>query len=70
VEVWSSYSFEHVMLIHNVFHNNNEEFYLLNVYAPCDGVAKQLLWVTLSMRIKESTGKNIVSGGISTQCGV
>lgn len=47
VEVWSTCSFQHVMLIHGRFLTNNDEFYLLNVCVPCEYVAKQLLWETL-----------------------
>jgi len=37
VEVWSSACFDHVLSIHGRFILANEEFYLFNVYAPCDG---------------------------------
>jgi len=43
VEVWSSVSMKHVLIIHGRFINNNEEFYLFNIYAPFDKRAKQLL---------------------------
>jgi len=35
VEVWSSVSQEHVLIIHGRFIKTNEIFYLFNVYAPC-----------------------------------
>lgn len=34
VEVWSSVSFEHVLIIHGQFLDSNDEFYLFNIYAP------------------------------------
>jgi len=43
VEVWSSFSLEHVLRIHGCFIDLNDEFYLFNIYAPCDSGAKQLL---------------------------
>ena len=36
VEVWSSFSIEHVLLIHGRFLDSNDEFHLFNIYAPCD----------------------------------
>lgn len=63
MEVCSSYCFEHVMLIDGMFLNNNEKFYLLNKYAPSDGVLKQLLWVTFSARIRASVRNNICMCG-------
>lgn len=62
VEVWSTCSFEHVMLIHGRFLTNNDEFYLLNVYAPCEYVAKQLLWETLFVRLRACEGISIRRG--------
>jgi len=41
VEVWSSVSIKHVVIIHGRFLVSNEEFYVANVYAPCDNTAKQ-----------------------------
>lgn len=50
VEVWSFFSFEHVLIIRGRFIKLNEEFYLANVYAPCDDKAKQVLWDLLFVR--------------------
>jgi len=47
VEVWSSCSQEHMLQIHGRFLRNNEDFYLINIYAPCDLRAKEELWATL-----------------------
>ena len=57
VEVWSSVSMEHVLIIHGRFIHNNEEFYLFNLYAPCDNGAKQLLWNSLSEYLQQIVGK-------------
>ncbi|PNX71795.1 cysteine-rich receptor-like protein kinase, partial [Trifolium pratense] len=52
VEVWSSESSEYVLWCHGRFVRSGEEFYLANVYAPCDAVAKQVLWDSLSIKIQ------------------
>lgn len=52
VEVWSTCSFEHVLSIHGRFIKTDEEFHLFNVYAPCEGGARQLLWAALSARLQ------------------
>ncbi|PNX55283.1 cysteine-rich receptor-like protein kinase, partial [Trifolium pratense] len=52
VEVWSSESFENVLWCHGIFVRSGEEFYIANVYAPCDLRAKQVLWDSLSAKIQ------------------
>lgn len=47
------------MSIHGRFIKSNEEFHLFNVYAPCDGGARQLLWDALSTRLQVLRGKNV-----------
>lgn len=59
VEVWSTASFDHVLSTHGRFIKSNEEFFLFNVYAPCDYGAHQLLWDTLSTRLQVLRGKNV-----------
>lgn len=59
VEVWSSVSMEHVLIIHGRFIHNNDEFYLFNIYAPCDNGAKQSLWNALFVYMRHLVGKNI-----------
>jgi hypothetical protein len=44
VEVWSSESRDHVLWCHGRFITSGEEFFLANVYAPCDEGAKQGLF--------------------------
>jgi hypothetical protein len=52
MEVWSSASHEHVLWCHGRFIKSGEEFYVVNVYTPCDSVAKQRLWDSLLVRIQ------------------
>ncbi|MCI49205.1 endonuclease/exonuclease/phosphatase family protein, partial [Trifolium medium] len=59
VEVWSSASLNHVVRIHGRFIKSDEEFYLFNVYAPCEDNAKQLLWDSLSGKLQQSEGKKV-----------
>ena len=44
VEVWSSMSFKHVLVIKGKVIASGAEFILFNVYAPCDLAAKKELW--------------------------
>ncbi|GAU40433.1 hypothetical protein TSUD_397520 [Trifolium subterraneum] len=59
VEVWSSISREHVLWCHDRFLKTGEEFYLANVYAPCDMGAKRVLWDYLSGRIQSLNGERV-----------
>ena len=59
VEVWSSFTQEHVLQIHGKFIKTNEEFYLFNVYAPCEGRAKKELWTSLSVRLQLLSGRKV-----------
>jgi len=59
VEVWSTVSVENVIMIHGRFIQNNEEFYLINVYAPCENGAKHLLWARLTSLLQCLMGKNV-----------
>ena len=59
VEVWSTVSFEHVLVIHGRFLKSNEEFHMFNVYAPCDLRAKQMLWDSLSERLAPLRGTHV-----------
>jgi hypothetical protein len=59
VEVWSSFSIEHVLIIDGRFIDSNDEFHLFNIYAPCDNGDKQLLWNSLSEHLQRLVGKNV-----------
>jgi hypothetical protein len=60
VEVWSSSSFDHVLSIHGRFISSNEEFHLFNVYAPCNGNDRQVLWDSLTVRLQALRGRTCV----------
>lgn len=47
VDVWSSMSFGHVLIIKGKDITSSEEFTIVNVYAPCDLEAKKELWERL-----------------------
>jgi exonuclease III len=51
VEMWSSVSSDHVLWCHGRFLKTGEEFWVANVYAPCDLGAKQRLWDSLTSRL-------------------
>jgi hypothetical protein len=36
VEVWDTTSGNYFLMIHGIFVKTNEEFFLFNIYAPCD----------------------------------
>lgn len=63
VEVWSSVSRDHTLIIHGHFIKSNEEFYLFNIYAPCDGAARKLLWDSLSLRLQLLRGRKLCVSG-------
>ncbi|GAU12613.1 hypothetical protein TSUD_132230 [Trifolium subterraneum] len=52
IEVWSTESRRHVLWCHGRFIKSGEEFFVANVYAPCDNGAKQDLWDSLSARLQ------------------
>ncbi|MCI29797.1 cytochrome P450, partial [Trifolium medium] len=59
VEVWSTVSHEHVLVCHGRFLRSDEEFIVVNVYAPCDPGAKQGLWDSLSARLQPLVGLRV-----------
>ncbi|CAJ2632329.1 unnamed protein product [Trifolium pratense] len=63
VEVWSTESREHVLWCHGRFSKTGEEFYVANVYAPCEDGAKQGLWDLLSVRLHLLAGKKVCVWG-------
>jgi hypothetical protein len=36
VEIFTSFSFDHVLAVRGKFLKSNEDFVIFNVYAPCD----------------------------------
>jgi len=59
VEVWSSVSRQHFLLIHDKFLKSNEEFYFFNVYAPCGLREKEALWESSLTRLQLLRGKQV-----------
>jgi len=59
VEVWSSVSQDHMLIVHGRFIRPNEEFYVFNIYNPYEGRAKQELWVALSVRLQPLRGEKV-----------
>ena len=54
VEVWCTVTFRHVLIIKGKVRSTGQEFIIANVYAPCDTLAKQELWVRLSQFINDN----------------
>ena len=59
VEVRSTVSFNHTLVIHGQLLKSNEEFYLFNVYAPCDARDRKLLWDSLFVCLQQLQGKMV-----------
>ncbi|KAK2440720.1 hypothetical protein QL285_012099 [Trifolium repens] len=59
VEMWSSISRDHVLWSHGRFIKTEEEFWVANVYAPCEVVAKQRLWDSLTARMQVLSGMRV-----------
>jgi exonuclease III len=59
VEVWSTWSQDHMLQTHGRFLRTNEEFYLINIYALCDFRAKEELWKALSVRLQSLRGRKV-----------
>ncbi|KAK2383914.1 DNA-(apurinic or apyrimidinic site) endonuclease [Trifolium repens] len=59
VEMWSSLSRDHVLWCHGRFIKTGEEFWVANVYAPCEAEAKQRLWDSLSARLQVLSGMRV-----------
>jgi len=51
IDVWTSFSFNHVLAIKGNVILTGEEFIIFNVYASCDLAAKKMLWECLSVRV-------------------
>ena len=48
VNVWSSMNYGHVLVIKGTVIRSAEDFVIMNVYAPCDSMAKKDLWDNLT----------------------
>lgn len=54
VDVSSSMSFGHVLVIKGKVISTSEEFVIVNVYAPCDLDAKKVLWERMSSLVLDN----------------
>jgi len=59
VAVWSSWSFEHVLVIIGSFVKMGERFVVFNVYAPCDATRQQVLWNNISIKLLSVADRNV-----------
>ena len=59
VDVWSTSSFPHVLVIRGRVLETNHEFVLANVYAPYDTTEKQVLWNQLLLFIDNNREVNL-----------
>ncbi|PNY07495.1 cysteine-rich receptor-like protein kinase, partial [Trifolium pratense] len=59
VEMWWTESREHVLWCYGRFTKSGEEFCVANIYAPCDDMAKQRSWETISERLHSLAGKRV-----------
>ena len=58
VEVYSTTSFPHVLVIRGRVLQTGQEFVIANIYAPCDTAAKQVLWNYLQLFISNNGEAN------------
>ena len=68
VEVWSTVSLDHVLVVAGRFLKSGEQFVVFNVYAPCDVVRQQVLWSVLSSRLAALSDHNVCVCGDFNAC--
>ena len=54
IDVTSSFSFSHVLVIKGKDLLTGEDFVIFNVYAPCNSEAKKILWENLLLHIQNN----------------
>jgi len=59
VEVWSTTSFDHVLMIIGRFSKSNDHFVVLNIYAPCYVSRQRSLWDNISTRLVNYDDENL-----------
>ncbi|KAK2396412.1 DNA-(apurinic or apyrimidinic site) endonuclease [Trifolium repens] len=59
VEMWSTLSRDHVLWDNGRIIKTGEEFWVANVYAPCDPGAKQRLWDSLFAQLQVVSGSRV-----------
>jgi len=77
VEVWYSTSFEHVLLEAGRFYKSNEQFVVVNIYAPCEDARQQSLCDNITNRLATYSDQNVCVCGdfnavrsVSERCSV
>jgi len=63
VTVWSTMSFDPVLVISGRFLKTDHGFVVFNVYAPCDFSRHQVLWNNLSTRLGSLSDQNVCVSG-------
>ena len=63
IVVFSSMSFDHVLVVKGMVISSGEEFVVCNVYAPCDSVAKKDLWERLHLLVINNIDLNLCVWG-------
>ncbi|KEH15970.1 endonuclease/exonuclease/phosphatase family protein, partial [Medicago truncatula] len=58
VEVWDSRMLASSLIIHGRFVKSGCEFFIANVYAPCDSIGRQALWLHLGDIINNNKEDN------------
>jgi len=59
VEIFYSFSFDHVVAVGGRFLQTGDDFVLFNVYTPCDVGGQSAWWGTLSSRLVNLQGQNV-----------
>lgn len=59
MEIFATFSFEHVVEVRGRFMTSNDDFVLFNVYSPCDARSQHVMWESLSTRLANFDGLNI-----------
>ena len=54
VDVWCSVSFGHTLIIKGTVIQTGEQFFIVNVYAPCELVVKRALWERLTVFVNNN----------------
>jgi len=71
IDVTSSFSFSHVLVIKGKDLLAGEDFIICNVYAPCDLVAKNMLWGNLLLHVQNNSDVCIcVCGDFNSMCSI
>lgn len=71
IDVWSSTSFAHVLVITGRIILTGEDIVIINVYAPCDMLAKRSLWERLTSFVTSRVELCLcLCGDLNSVCGM